>query len=153
MTRRYSIGAFFALAAAMLAVIGLSACLLNVRGGYLSLTSAHPAVVRCLSAAAVLEMLALLIGIRATPAFADFLPAAASALLTFGAAVLLIARMDILLPFFSAFNGGAWDDAARETAVRCLVETGCPLAAVVNSILGAFFDITVETEDSVTENR
>lgn len=150
MIRRYSIGAFFTLAAALLAVVGLSVCLANVRGGYLALTSAHSMVVRCLSAAAVLEMLALLVGMRGTPSFADFFPAAASALLTFGASMLIMARIEMLLSLFfsnGVSSGIAWNAAAlNEAAARCLVETGCCLMAVLNSILGAFFDVTVEME-------
>ena len=142
--RRYSIGAFFTLSAALSTVIGLSVCLMNVRGGWLALTAVHPIVVRCLSIAAALEMLSLLIGMRGAPAFADLLPVAASALLTFGAAALLIVRLEILIPVFA---GGAAENGALaldESAVRCLLEIGFCLAAVLSAILGAFFDVTVE---------
>ena len=140
--RRYSIGAFFTLSAALSTVIGLSVCLMNVRGGWLALTAVHPIVVRCLSIAAALEMLSLLIGMRGAPAFADLLPVAASALLTFGAAALLIVRLEILIPVFA--GGAAENGALDESAVRCLLEIGFCLAAVISAILGAFFDVTVE---------
>ena len=140
MKRKTSAGLFITCLAVILAVVGVAAYMVNTGTNYYAKMGVDTNVVTLLVAAIVVEVLAIVIGLKGTPVIGDILPVAGSVLLTAGLVMLLNARANNLAAVFTFENSAA--NMADTTS--CIVAIGACLLAMLVSLVAAFTDITKE---------
>ena len=140
MKKKLSAGAFVACIAAILAIVGLIAYLVNAGTNYYAKSGIDTAVVVCLIAAAVLSIARLFIGQNGKPVWTDLLPVAAAVLATAAFMLLLSVRANNLAAVFTFENNAA--NMADTTS--CIVAIAACLLAMIMSIVSAFSDTAKE---------
>ena len=140
MKKKFSAGAVIACLAAVLAIVGLIAYLVNAGTNYYAKSGIDATVVICLIAAAVLSAARLFIGQTGKPAIADILPVAASVLSVIGFMFLVNARVNNLAAVFTFENSAA--NMADTTS--CIVAIAACLLAVIVTVISAFSDTAKE---------
>ena len=142
MKRKTSIGLFFTCLAVILAAVGVGAYVVNTGTNYYAKMGVDNNVLMLFIAAIVVELLAVLIGLKGTPVIGDILPVAGTVLLTAGTVMLLNARANNLAAVFTFENSAA--NMADTTS--CIVAIAAGLLAMLVSIIAAFMDITKEVK-------
>lgn len=137
MKKKLSSGAVVACIAAVLALVGLIAYLINTKTNYYAKMGVDTSVVVCLCAAAVLSIIRLFLG---KPGWADILPVAATVLVTAGFMFLVNARVNNLAAVFTFENNAA--NMADTTS--CIVAIAASLLAVILTVVSAFSDTVKE---------
>ena len=137
MKKKLSSGAVVACIAAVLALVGLIAYLINTKTNYYAKMGVDASVVICLCAAAVLSIIRLFFG---KPGWADILPVAATVLATAGFMFLVNARVNNLAAVFTFENNAA--NMADTTS--CIVAIAASLLAVILMVVSAFSDTVKE---------
>ena len=140
MKKKISVGGIIAILAAILAVVGLIAYLINTKTNYYAKSGVDAAVVICLALAAVFSLLRLFVGQNGKPMWADILPVCASGLVVAGFMFLLNARINNLAAVFTFENNAA--NMADTTS--CFVAIGASLLAVIVTVISAFADTAKE---------
>ena len=137
MKKKLSSGAVVACIAAVLALIGLIAYLVNTKTNYYAKMGVDTSVVICLCLAAVLSFIRLFFG---KPGWADILPVAATVLAAAGFMFLVNARVNNLAAVFTFENNAA--NMADTTS--CIVAIAASLLAVILTVVSAFSDTVKE---------
>ena len=137
---KLSTGAVIACIAAVLALIGLIAYLINSGTAYYARNGVDAVIVVCLIAAAALSLVRLFYGKDGNPAWTDLFPVCAAVLATVGFMFLLNARVNSLAAVFTFENNAA--NMADTTS--CIVAIAACLLAVIVTVVSAFSDTASE---------
>ena len=137
---KLSAGAVVACIAAVLAVAGLIAYLINAGTAYYAKYGVDTIVVVCLAASAALSLVRLFYGKNGKPAWTDLLPVCASVLAAVGFMLLLNARINSLAAVFTFENNAA--NMADTTS--CIVAIAGAALAMILSVVSAFSDTAKE---------
>ena len=140
MKRSISAGLIITCLAAVAALVGVIAYMVNTGTNYYAKMGVDATVLVLLIVGVVAELLTIVIGLRGTSIVGDILPIVGSVLLTAGAVMLLNARVANLAAVFTFENSAA--NMADTTS--CIVAIAACVAAMLVSILASFFDITKE---------
>ena len=138
--KKLSAGAVIACIAAVLAIVGLIAYLINTGTNYYAKSGVDTVVVVCLIAAAALSLVRLFYGQDGKPAWTDLFPVCASVLAMAGFMFLLNARVNSLAAVFTFENNAA--NMADTTS--CIVAIAACLLAVIMTVISAFSDTAKE---------
>ena len=137
MKKKLSSGAVVACIAAVLALVGLIAYLINTKTNYYAKMGVDTSIVICLCLAAVLSIIRLFFG---KPGWADILPVAATVLVTAGFMFLVNARVNNLAAVFTFENNAA--NMADTTS--CIVAIAASLLEIILTVVSAFSDTKKE---------
>ena len=138
--KKLSSGAVVACIAAVLAIVGLIAYLINTGTAYYAKMGVDTVIVVCLIAAAALSLIRLFFGKSGTPAWTDLIPVCASVLAAVAFMFLLNARINNLAAVFTFENNAA--NMADTTS--CIVAIAACLLAVIATVISAFSDTASE---------
>ena len=138
--KKLSTGAVIACIAAVLAIVGLIAYLINTGTAYYAKYGVDTISVVCLIASAVLSLVRLFYGKAGKPMWTDLFPVCASVLAAVGFMFLLNARINSLAAVFTFENNAA--NMADTTS--CIVAIAAALLAVILSVISAFSDTAKE---------
>ena len=138
--KKFSAGAVVACIAAILAVVGLVAYLVNTGTSYYAKMGVDTTVVVCLIVSAVLSAVRLFYGQTGKPVWTDLLPVCAAAFAMIGLMYLLNARISNLAAVFTFENNAA--NMADTTS--CIVAIAACVLAVIVSVASAFSDTAKE---------
>ena len=140
MKRKISAGLIITCLAAIAALVGVIAYVVNTGTNYYAKMGVDTTVLVLLIVGVVAELLTIVLGLRGSSIVGDILPVVGSVLLTAGAVMLLNARVANLAAVFTFENSAA--NMADTTS--CIVAIAACVAAMLVSILASFFDITKE---------
>ncbi len=140
MKRKISAGLFITCLAAIAAVVGVAAYLVNTGTNYYAKMGVDVSVMVLLCVGVVAELLTIILGIKGTSIVGDILPVVGAVALTAGAVMLLNARVANLAAVFTFENSAA--NMADTTS--CIVAIAACVVAMLISIIASFFDITKE---------
>ena len=140
MKRNISAGLIITCLAAVAALVGVIAYVVNTGTNYYAKMGVDTTVLILLIVGVVAELLTIVLGLRGDSIVGDVLPVVGSVLLTAGAVMLLNARVANLAAVFTFENSAA--NMADTTS--CIVAIAACVAAMLVSILASFFDITKE---------
>lgn len=140
MKGKLSVGLFITCIAAIAAVVGVVAYMVNTGTNYYAKMGVDAAVLVLLILGIVAEALAVVIGFKGASIIGDALPVVASVLMTAGVMMLLNARINNLAAVFTFENSAA--NMADTTS--CIVAIAACVVAMLTSIIASFFDITKE---------
>lgn len=140
MKSKLSVGLFITCIAALAAIVGIVAYMVNTGTNYYAKMGVDAAVLAFLIIGVVVEIFAVVIGFKGTSIIGDILPVAASVLMTVGVMMLLNARINNLAAVFTFENSAA--NMADTTS--CIVAIAACVVAMLTSIIASFFDITKE---------
>ena len=141
MKRTISAGLIITCLAAVAALVGVIAYVVNTGTNYYAKMGVDATVLILLIVGVVAELLTIVIGLRGSSIVGDVLPVVGSVLLTAGAVMLLNARVANLAAVFTFENSAA--NMADTTS--CIVAIAACVVAMLISIFAAFFDITNES--------
>ena len=141
MKRNISAGLIITCLAAIAALVGVIAYVVNTGTNYYAKMGIDATVLVLLIVGVVAELLTIVLGLRGDSIIGDILPIVGSVLLTAGAVMLLNARVSNLAAVFTFENSAA--NMADTTS--CIVAIAACVVAMLVSILASFFDITKET--------
>ena len=140
MKRTISAGLVITCLAAVAALVGVIAYVVNTGTNYYAKMGVDTTVLILLIVGVVAELLTIVLGLKGSSLVGDILPVAGSVLLTAGAVMLLNARVANLAAVFTFENSAA--NMADTTS--CIVAIAACVAAMLVSILASFFDVTKE---------
>ena len=140
MKRNISAGLIITCLAAIAALVGVIAYVVNTGTNYYAKMGVDATVLILLIVGVVAELLTIVIGLRGSSIVGDVLPVVGSVLLTAGVVMLLNARVNNLAAVFTFENSAA--NMADTTS--CIVAIAACVVAMLVSILASFFDITKE---------
>ena len=140
MKRNISAGMIITCLAAIAALVGVIAYVVNTGTNYYAKMGVDTTVLVLLIVGVVAELLTIVLGLRGSSIVGDVLPVVGSVLLTAGAVMLLNARVANLAAVFTFENSAA--NMADTTS--CIVAIAACVVAMLVSILASFFDITKE---------
>lgn len=140
MKRNISAGMIITCLAAIAALVGVIAYVVNTGTNYYAKMGVDATVLVLLIVGVVAELLTIVLGLRGSSIVGDILPVVGSVLLTAGAVMLLNARVANLAAVFTFENSAA--NMADTTS--CIVAIAACVVAMLVSILASFFDVTKE---------
>ena len=140
MKRSVSAGLIITCLAAIAALVGVIAYVVNTGTNYYAKMGVDATVLVLLIVGVVAELLTIVLGLRGSSIVGDILPVVGSVLLTAGAVMLLNARVANLAAVFTFENSAA--NMADTTS--CIVAIAACVVAMLVSILASFFDVTKE---------
>lgn len=140
MKSKLSVGLFITCIAAIAAIVGIVAYMVNTGTNYYAKMGVDASVLVLLIIGVAVEVLAVVIGFKGTSVVGDILPVVASVLMTAGVMMLLNARINNLAAVFTFENSAA--NMADTTS--CIVAIAACVVAMLTSIIASFFDITKE---------
>lgn len=140
MKRTISVGLIITCLAAVAALVGVIAYMINTGTNYYAKMGVDTTVLILLIVGVVAELLTIVLGLKGSSLVGDILPIVGSVLLTAGAVMLLNARVANLAAVFTFENSAA--NMADTTS--CIVAIAACVVAMLVSILASFFDITKE---------
>ena len=140
MKRTISAGLIITCLAAVAALVGVIAYMINTGTNYYAKMGVDTTVLILLIVGVVAELLTIVLGLKGRSLVGDILPIVGSVLLTAGAVMLLNARVANLAAVFTFENSAA--NMADTTS--CIVAIAACVVAMLVSILASFFDITKE---------
>ena len=140
MKRNISAGLIITCLAAIAALVGVIAYVVNTGTNYYAKMGVDATVLILLIVGVVAELLTVILGLRGSSIVGDVLPVVGSVLLTAGVVMLLNARINNLAAVFTFENSAA--NMADTTS--CIVAIAACVVAMLVSILASFFDITKE---------
>lgn len=140
MKRTISAGLIITCLAAVAALVGVIAYMINTGTNYYAKMGVDTTVLILLIVGVVAELLTIVLGLKGSSLVGDILPIVGSVLLTAGAVMLLNARVANLAAVFTFENSAA--NMADTTS--CIVAIAACVVAMLVSILASFFDITKE---------
>ena len=140
MKRTISAGLIITCLAAVAALVGVIAYMINTGTNYYAKMGVDTTVLILLIVGVVVELLTIVLGLKGSSLVGDILPIVGSVLLTAGAVMLLNARVANLAAVFTFENSAA--NMADTTS--CIVAIAACVVAMLVSILASFFDITKE---------
>ena len=140
MKRNISAGLIITCLAAVAALVGVIAYVVNTGTNYYAKMGVDATVLILLIVGVVAELLTIVLGLKGTSIVGDILPVVGSVLLTSGVVMLLNARINNLAAVFTFENSAA--NMADTTS--CIVAIAACVVAMLVSILASFFDITKE---------
>ena len=140
MKRNISAGMIITCLAAIAALVGVIAYVVNTGTNYYAKMGVDATVLVLLIVGVVAELLTIVLGLKGTSIIGDILPVVGSVLLTAGTVMLLNARVNNLAAVFTFENSAA--NMADTTS--CIVAIAACAAAMLVSIIASFFDITKE---------
>ena len=140
MKRNISAGLIITCLAAVAALVGVIAYVVNTGTNYYAKMGVDTTVLILLIVGVVAELLTIVLGLKGSSLVGDILPIVGSVLLTAGAVMLLNARVANLAAVFTFENSAA--NMADTTS--CIVAIAACVVAMLVSILASFFDITKE---------
>ncbi len=136
--KKISAGLYITAIAAIAALVGLIAYMVNTGTDYFSNLGVDVSVVLCVAIAALLHVVTIVVGMKGQPMWADIMPVAASALLMLGTIFLVSIRVNGIASIMT-FEGNASTMADLTSAI---VAIAACLVATIFSIIAAFFDVT-----------
>lgn len=140
MKRNISAGLIITCLAAVAALVGVIAYVVNTGTNYYAKMGVDTTVLILLIVGVVAELLTIVLGLRGSSVVGDVLPVVGAVLLTAGAVLLLNARVANLAAVFTFENSAA--NMADTTS--CIVAIAACVVAMLVSIIASFFDITKE---------
>ena len=140
MKRNISAGLIITGLAAVAALVGVIAYVVNTGTNYYAKMGVDTTVLILLIVGVVAELLTIVLGLRGSSIVGDVLPVVGAVLLTAGAVLLLNARVANLAAVFTFENSAA--NMADTTS--CIVAIAACVVAMLVSIIASFFDITKE---------
>ena len=140
MKRTISAGLVITCLAAVAALVGVIAYVVNTGTNYYAKMGVDATVLILLIVGVVVELVTIVLGLRGSSIVGDVLPVVGSVLLTAGAVLLLNARVANLAAVFTFENSAA--NMADTTS--CIVAIAACVVAMLVSILASFFDVTTE---------
>lgn len=140
MKRNISAGLIITCLAAIAALVGVIAYVVNTGTNYYAKMGVDTTVLILLIVGVVAELLTIVIGLKGSSIIGDILPVVGSVLLTAGVVMLLNARINNLAAVFTFENSAA--NMADTTS--CIVAIAACVVAMLVSILASFFDVTKE---------
>ena len=140
MTKKASAGMYIACVAAVLALVGLIAYLINTGTAYYAKMGVDAAVVLCLLLAAFLSAARIVVGMKGNPMWADLLPVLAVVFSVVGFMMLVNARVNNIAAVMTFENSAS----NMADSVSCFVAIGAALVAMIASFVASFFDVTKE---------
>ena len=140
MKRNISAGLIITCLAAVAALVGVIAYVVNTGTNYYAKMGVDTTVLILLIVGVVAELLTIVLGLKGSSIVGDVLPVVGSVLLTAGAVLLLNARVANLAAVFTFENSAA--NMADTTS--CIVAIAACVVAMLVSIFASFFDITKE---------
>ena len=140
MKRSISAGLIITCLAAVAALVGVIAYVVNTGTNYYAKMGVDATVLILLIVGVVAELLTIVLGLKGSSIVGDVLPVVGSVLLTAGAVMLLNARVANLAAVFTFENSAA--NMADTTS--CIVAIAACVVAMLISILASFFDVTKE---------
>lgn len=142
MKRKISAGLIITCIAAIAALVGVIAYVVNTGTNYYAKMGVDVMVLVLLIAGVVCELVTIVLGIKGTSLIGDILPVCGSVLITAGALMLVNARIANLAAVFTFENSAA--NMADTTS--CIVAIAACVVGMLVSILASFFDITTEVK-------
>lgn len=140
MSRKKSIGLYLTIITAVLAIAGVAAYVVNSGTNYYAKNGLSMVVVGAAVVAVVLMVVEIVVGMKATPAWADALPVVSTVLLVVGLVMLLNERINALAAVFTFENTAA----NMADTKSCIVAIACMAIAMIFGMISSFFDITKE---------
>lgn len=140
MARKTAGGLYLTALSAILGIVGFIAYIINTGTDYFGKDGVNPAVVGCLGAAIVLEIVLIVVGRTGTPVWADVLPVASGVLLMASTLNLLSVRVAGIASIMT-FEGNA---STRADMMSAIVAIACCLVAAIFCIIASFHDISRE---------
>ena len=140
MKRNISAGLIITCLAAVAALVGVIAYVVNTGTNYYAKMGVDTTVLILLIVGVVAELLTIVLGLKGSSIVGDILPVVGSVLLTAGVVMLLNARINNLAAVFTFENSAA--NMADTTS--CIVAIAACVVAMLVSICASFFDITKE---------
>lgn len=140
MKKTISAGMIITCLAAVAALVGVIAYIVNTGTNYYAKMGLDTTVLVLLIIGALAELLTIIIGFKGNSLLGDITPVLGSVLLTAGVVMLLNARISNLAAVFTFENSAA--NMADTTS--CIIAIAACAVAMLASILGSFFDITKE---------
>ena len=140
MKRNISAGLIITCLAAVAALVGVIAYVVNTGTNYYAKMGVDTTVLILLIVGVVAELLTIVLGLKGDSIIGDVLPVVGSVLLTAGAVMLLNARVANLAAVFTFENSAA--NMADTTS--CIVAIAACVVAMLISIFASFFDVTKE---------
>ena len=142
MKRKISAGLIISCIAAIAALVGVIAYVVNTGTNYYAKMGVDVMVLVLLIAGVVCELITIVLGIKGPSLIGDILPVCGSVLITAGALMLVNARIANLAAVFTFENSAA--NMADTTS--CIVAIAACVVGTLVSILASFFDITTEAK-------
>lgn len=140
MKRKLSAGLYVTAVSAIAAVVALVYYIINCNTAYFANLGLSPVVVGCVIAAIILQVILIVVGMKAQPMWADALPVIISVLLMLATINFVSARI-MGIAAIMTFENNAANMADLNSAIIGIA--ACLIATIV-SIAGSFFDISKE---------
>lgn len=138
--KKQSAGFYLSALSALLGAVGLAFYFINCNTAYFRSAGTNPAVIGCLAAAVLLELVLIAAAQKGQPLWTDALPVAAPVLLILGFVFFITNRVNAMAAIMT-FTNNAQNMADLSSA---FVALGASLLGAVAAIAGAFLPIIKE---------